>query len=91
MVSRLAVTTPTFLFFFQIYTTFFFGGVHAFTSYANDWVDPDFIVNNLTSYTSAAQASIVDAADQLALYGPWSAFSYFLYCVMFLGIAPLVN
>jgi hypothetical protein len=47
--------------------------VHSFTSYANDFVDPDYILaKNFNSSTKAAQNTVVQWADELASQGPWS-------------------
>ncbi|KAJ7591609.1 hypothetical protein C8J56DRAFT_754894, partial [Mycena floridula] len=49
--------------------------VHAlknFTAYANDFVDPDFILSrNFALSTAGAQDTIIGWADQLASQGPW--------------------
>ena len=48
--------------------------VHALTSYANDFVDPDYIVGrSFPANTVIAQNTIVQWADQYAALGPWSA------------------
>lgn len=47
--------------------------VQAVTSYANDFVDPNFVAAGIYgSTTGAAQDTIVQWADQLSAYGPWS-------------------
>lgn len=47
--------------------------VSALTSYANDFVDPDFILaGNFGNNTLAAQATIKSWASELAGQGPWS-------------------
>ncbi|KAG6915942.1 hypothetical protein DXG01_009208 [Tephrocybe rancida] len=49
------------------------GGVQAFVSYANDFVDPDFIVSGVFgNNTLAAQATILAWAKDSATGGPWS-------------------
>lgn len=56
-----------------------FGGiiVHATAaSYANVFVDPDFIVaRQFANNTLAAQQTIVSWAQELAGQGPWSEYS----------------
>ncbi|GLB39576.1 putative alginate lyase [Lyophyllum shimeji] len=50
--------------------------VHALTSYANDFVDPDFVVARIFGqYTVAAQASILAWAKSLSRQGPWTVTS----------------
>jgi hypothetical protein len=52
------------------------GLVRAITSYANDFPDPDYIVNgNFGKNTQAAQNTIVNWAKDSAVGGPWSAFT----------------
>jgi hypothetical protein len=47
--------------------------VHSLTSYANDFVDPDYILSkHFNSFTSEAQSSIIQWADDLTSQGPWS-------------------
>ena len=47
--------------------------VHSLTSYANDFVDPDYIVGKkFPANTVIAQKTIVQWADQYAALGPWS-------------------
>ena len=47
--------------------------VHSLTSYANDFVDPDYIVGmNFPTNTVIAHKFIVRWADQYAALGPWS-------------------
>ena len=47
--------------------------VHSLTSYANDFVDPDYIVGKqFPANTVIAQKTIVQWADQYATLGPWS-------------------
>ena len=47
--------------------------VHSLTSYANDFVDPDYIVGKqFPTNTVIAQKIIVQWADQYATLGPWS-------------------
>ena len=47
--------------------------VHSLTNYANDFVDPDYIVGKkFPSNTVIAQKTIVRWADQYATLGPWS-------------------
>lgn len=44
-----------------------------FTDYANDFVDPGYVLlKDFNTSTAAAQASIVDWANDLAAQGPWS-------------------
>ncbi|KAF8064896.1 chondroitin AC/alginate lyase [Lyophyllum atratum] len=51
-------------------------GVQALTSYANDFVDPDFIVAGVFGKnTLAAQATILAWAQEAASEGPWSVTS----------------
>lgn len=46
---------------------------HALTSYANDFVDPDLILNgNFGPTTMGAQRTIVQWAQELDAKGPWS-------------------
>jgi hypothetical protein len=52
--------------------------VRAFTSYANDFADPDYIVNgNFGKNTQAAQNTIINWAKDSAVGGPWSVFPNF--------------
>lgn len=58
-----------------------FGGIHvyaaaaSYASYANVFVDPDFIVaGQFPNNTLAAQQTIVGWAQQLAAQGPWSVY-----------------
>lgn len=45
----------------------------AFTAYANDFVNPDYILaGNFGNNTQAAQATITAWASSLAVGGPWS-------------------
>jgi hypothetical protein len=47
--------------------------VHSLVSYANDFVDPDYIVSKaFSNYTVEAQSTVVQWADELAAQGPWS-------------------
>lgn len=47
--------------------------VHSLTSYANDFVNPDYIVGRkFPSNTVVAQKTIIQWADQYAAMGPWS-------------------
>ena len=47
--------------------------VHSLTSYANDFIDPDYIVGKrFPANTVIAQKTIVQWADQYATLGPWS-------------------
>lgn len=47
--------------------------VHSLTSYANDFIDPDYIVGRkFPPNTEIAQKTIVQWADQYATLGPWS-------------------
>ncbi|OCH88737.1 chondroitin AC/alginate lyase [Obba rivulosa] len=47
--------------------------VHSFTSYANDFVNPHYMLaGNFSQSTTRAQQSIISAAEQLAAKGPWS-------------------
>lgn len=47
--------------------------VHSLTSYANDFVDPDYIVGKkFPVNTVIAQKIIVQWADEYATLGPWS-------------------
>lgn len=44
-----------------------------YTAYANDFVDPKYILSkSFNTSTAAAQQTIVQWADQLAVQGPWS-------------------
>jgi len=57
--------------------------VHSLTSYANDFVDPDYIVGKqFPANTVIAQKIIVQWADQYAALGPWST------CLTPQGIFP---
>ena len=43
------------------------------TAYANDWVDPDYILSrNFGPHTARSQAQIILWAHKLAIGGPWS-------------------
>ena len=47
--------------------------VHSLTSYANDFVDPNYIVGKkFPAHTAIAQKTIVQWANQYAVLGPWS-------------------
>ena len=47
--------------------------VYSLTNYANDFVDPDYIVGKkFPANTAIAQRTIVRWADQYAAFGPWS-------------------
>ena len=47
--------------------------VHSLTSYANDFVDPDYVVGKqFPANTVVAQRTIVQWADEYATLGPWS-------------------
>ena len=47
--------------------------VHSLTSYANDFVDPDYIIRKqFPTNTVIAQKTIVQWANQYATLGPWS-------------------
>lgn len=47
--------------------------VHSLTSYANDFVDPDYIAGkNFPTNTVIAQKFIVQWADEYSTLGPWS-------------------
>jgi len=49
------------------------GSVRAYVSYANDFVDPDFIVKgNFGNNTLAAQNTIIEWAKETAAGGPWA-------------------
>jgi hypothetical protein len=54
--------------------------VHSLVSYANDFVDPDYVlgktwnVSSLGQKTSLAKETIVQWADDLNSQGPWSEF-----------------
>lgn len=49
--------------------------VHSLTSYANDFVDPDYIVaKQFPANTVVAQRTIVQWADEYATLGPWSTY-----------------
>jgi len=57
--------------------------VHSLTSYANDFVDPDYIVGKkFPANTAIAQKTIVQWADQYATLGPWST------CLVLLNTYP---
>lgn len=44
------------------------------TSYANDFVDPDYILaGGFGENTEGARETIAQWANELAAYGPWSA------------------
>ena len=73
MPSTLAHTTLVSLFLFNILLAG--PGVHAMTSYANDFVDPDYILaRGFPDSTHNAQVSIADWAAELAAEGPWSKY-----------------
>lgn len=45
----------------------------AVTSYANDFVDPAYIIaGNFSASTETAQATVISWAKELAAEGPWS-------------------
>ena len=47
--------------------------IHSLTSYANDFIDPNYILGNkFPPNTAIAQKTIVKWADQYAALGPWS-------------------
>ena len=47
--------------------------VHAFSSYDNEFVDPNYIISkNFANTTVIAQEEIVLWADYLMAQGPWS-------------------
>jgi len=47
--------------------------VHSLTSYANDFVDPDYIAGKqFPANTVIAQKTIVQWANEYAALGPWS-------------------
>lgn len=57
------------------------GAVRAVASYANDFVDPDLIVNgNFGKHTLAAQKAIIESARQSTSGGPWC-----MFCVVVTG------
>jgi hypothetical protein len=68
------LTQTTLLSLFLFYTILFAGtGVQAMTSYANDFVDPDYILARaFPDSTRSAQTSIANWATELAGEGPWS-------------------
>lgn len=44
-----------------------------YTSYANDFVNPNYVLaKSFNTSTAAAQQSVVEWADFLASQGPWS-------------------
>ncbi|KAF8643337.1 hypothetical protein AX16_009066 [Volvariella volvacea WC 439] len=55
------------------FLTFNVGQANALTSYANDWVDPGYILaGGFGDNTRGARGTIVDWARELAAEGPWS-------------------
>lgn len=54
--------------------------VRSLTNYANDFVDPEYIVGRkFPANTVIAQKTIVQWADQYAALGPWSvSFAFFI-------------
>lgn len=53
------------------------------TSYANDFVDPNYVIaGNFTNNTEAAQQTIVTWANELASQGPWCTKQYSLHCIL---------
>ena len=48
---------------------------HAFTNYANDFIDPAIILGDHSNVTVEAQATIIQWAEALAEEGPWSTYS----------------
>lgn len=47
--------------------------VHSYTSYANDFVDPNLILSkSFSPITIDAQKTIISWADELSTQGPWS-------------------
>lgn len=60
--------------------------VHSLTSYANDFVDPDYIAaKNFPANTAIAQKIIIQWADEYAALGPWS--TYPPLCISTWGIS----
>lgn len=56
------------------------GSVRAFVSYANDFVDPDFIVSgNFGNNTLAARNTIIEWAKETAVGGPWCMLQYLAF------------
>lgn len=54
------------------------GTANALTSYANDWIDPGFIVNKgWNSSAEGAQDTIITWAEKSAANGPWSAYPFY--------------
>ena len=52
--------------------------VYCFTTYANDFVDPKYVLaKSFSTSTAAAQQSIVEWADMHAAEGPWSTYFSF--------------
>lgn len=48
-------------------------GVHSYTSYSNDFVDPTLILSkSFPPTTIDAQQTIISWADELLAQGPWS-------------------
>lgn len=62
------------------------GSVQAYVSYANDFVDPDFIIGgNFANNTRAAQNTIIEWAKETAAGGPWGmlrGFPFIAYIVV---------
>lgn len=57
--------------------------VRAVTSYANDFVDPTYVLaKDFSNITTEAQATIISWATSLASEGPWSK------CTLYLPNAP---
>jgi hypothetical protein len=60
--------------------------VSALTSYANDFVDPDFILaGKFGENTLAAQETIKSWAQELAVQGPWSSYQILIFYVLFMN------
>jgi predicted 3-demethylubiquinone-9 3-methyltransferase (glyoxalase superfamily) len=58
-------------------------GAQAAVSYANVFVDPNYIVaRQFPNNTLAAQQTIIDWAQELVSKGPWSACSFTVFSVV---------
>ena len=50
-------------------------GARAYTSYANDFIDPSIILSkDFSNITIEAQETVIEWADLLASQGPWSTY-----------------
>ncbi len=89
MPSQLFPKIP-YLYSFSLILLVLTGSVRAFVSYANDFVDPDFIVKgNFGENTRAAQNTIVEWAKESAAGGPWGMLRAFVITWIVVHTLPL--